>query len=69
MLYYFCIVLWYYTLYFYTVCIRQVIVKYNYLLFWWLYDSGTICTNKVSGEHICFDCTSKNIFYILLISV
>ena len=34
---------------------RQIIAKYNYLLFWWLYDSGTICTNEVSGAHICFD--------------
>ena len=22
---------------------------------WWLYDSGTLCTNMVSGAHICFD--------------
>ena len=44
---------------------------------WWLYDSGTICTNKVSGAHICFDyyvnntyvLYSKNIFYILYICI
>ena len=52
----------------YTVCVLfydthcisalfvlKIIVKYNYLLFWWLYDSGTIRTDKFSGAHICFD--------------